>query len=311
MALPKRARRATPYARRTDVPNPTRGPAMKSAFVVCGPTASGKSELSDALAGRLTGEHGHHVPTLVVDSMQVYRELPKITNQARGRPAELVGVVSVAEEWSVARHKARAEEIVAPESRFVLDAGTGMYLNALLLEFPLAPRVPPETRRLAEASSAGAPNPRRAARAKELELAGADARGSVWEGDLRYETTIVYLRPEREDLDAAIARRSEKIAREGLEEARLLNDMSARGADMIPSVVDSVGVRELTEHLSGNLTLRQAEDRIAVRTRRLARRQMRWFDKLAKALEGRARITVLGDAPDRDTLHYMHDIIGA
>ena len=54
------------------------------ALVVCGPTASGKSEISDALAERQTELGGAHTPTIVVDSMQVYRELPVLTNQARG-----------------------------------------------------------------------------------------------------------------------------------------------------------------------------------------------------------------------------------
>ena len=285
---------------------------MKTALAVCGPTASGKSELSDALAEALSEVYGYRAPTLVVDSMQVYMELPKITNQARRRPSELVGVISVTEEWSVARHRACADEILgSPTARFVLDAGTGMYLNALLLDFPLAPRVSPQVRRLAEESAAGSPNPRRAARARELDLAGADARGSVWDGDLRYETAMVYLRPERPALDVAIARRSKKIARDGLREAEAIDAMLARGARISPSVMDSVGVRELTQYLFGKLTLRQAEDQICDRTRRLARRQMRWFDKLAITLEGRARITVVEDAPRWINSHGMHDIIGA
>src|SRR5215216_4909901 len=90
---------------------------LETALVVCGPTASGKSELSDALAGRLTDAHGPHVPTLAVDSMQVYKEIPVITNQARRRPAELVGIVSVTDEWTVARHKSLAEEIIASEAK--------------------------------------------------------------------------------------------------------------------------------------------------------------------------------------------------
>jgi tRNA dimethylallyltransferase len=283
---------------------------MKSALVVCGPTASGKSELSDALGERLSEARGDHVPTLVVDSMQVYRELPIITNQARGRQAELVSVVSVKEEWNVVAHRARAEEIVAPEPSFVLDAGTGMYLNALLLDFPLAPKVSPELRRHAEEASMHAPNPRRAARQRELELAGADGRGSVWEGNLRYETAIVYLRPERTDIDAAIAERSKKIACHGLQEAEKLVAMLARGEKVSPSVMDSVGVRELAQHLSGEISLDQAEDLIATRTRRFARRQIRWFDKLARTLEGHSTITVLEDRRKAASLHYMHDIIG-
>jgi tRNA dimethylallyltransferase len=253
---------------------------------------------------------GRHVPTLAVDSMQVYRELPVITNQARRRPAELVGVVSVTEDWTVARHKVHAEEIVARENTFVLDAGTGMYLNAILLDFPLAPRVSPTLRQQAQEAAADEPNPRRAARAKELELAGAEARGSIWQGSLRYVTSIVYLRPERPAIDAAIEGRTRRIALDGLGEARRLRDMATAGASISPQVMESVGVRELSGHLVGAYSLQQAQDLIATRTRRLARRQMRWFDKLARILEGRAKITVLHSSYKESDLHSMHDIIG-
>jgi tRNA dimethylallyltransferase len=274
--------------------------------VVCGPTASGKSELSDALAEVLTEAHGRHVRTLAVDSMQVYREIPAITNQARRRPAELVGIVSVTEEWTVALHKACAEEIIEGlDTPFVLDAGTGMYLNAILLDFPLAPRVNAGTRRLAQEITAGAPNPRHASRAKELELAGAPDRGSVWNGELCYETTLIYLRPNREALDAAIANRSQRIVREGLEEAAKLKGMAGINA----SVKDSIGVWELIEHLDGETTLEAAESRISTRTRQLARRQVRWFDKLARTLKGQAEIRVAESPADVDLLNYMHDKI--
>jgi tRNA dimethylallyltransferase len=288
------------------------------ALVVCGPTASGKSELSDAIAERQTELGGAHTPTVVVDSMQVYRELPVLTNQARGRSAELVGVVSVSEQWTVARHRGRAEMVVEsrPGRHFVLDAGTGMYLNAILLDIPLAPQVPPALRRRAErevswGETDGQSNRRRALRAKELELAGVRERRSIWHGDLRYETAILYLRPERSELDAAIAKRSRKIAREGLQEAELIRAMLAAGAPVNPSVSDSVGVKELIQHLSGDLSLREAEDRINARTRQLARRQMRWFDKLARTLEARARIRILPKPPEQCVIHSMHDIIGA
>jgi tRNA dimethylallyltransferase len=242
--------------------------------------------------------------------MQVYRELPIVTNQARRRPAELVGIVSVTEEWTVARHKAFAEEVIAKERTFVLDAGTGMYLNAILLDFPLAPKVSAELRRQAEEAAEGEPNPRRAARATELELAGAASRSSIWEGDLRYDTAIVYLRPQRHAIDAAIEDRSRRISKNGLEEAVRLREMAASGSRINPQVMDSVGVRELYGHLSGTLSLQQAQDLITTRTRRLARRQMRWFDKLARTLQGRASMTIVQSADDRLGLHNMHDILG-
>jgi tRNA dimethylallyltransferase len=249
------------------------------------------------------------VPTLVVDSMQVYREIPTITNQARRRPGELVGIVSVTEEWTVARHKACAEEIIGGlETPLVLDAGTGMYLNAILLDIPLAPKVEAEVRQLAERITFDAPNPRRASRAKELELAGADDRGSIWGGELRYDTAMIYLRPDRMMLDAAIAKRSERIVSGGLEEAAKIKELEEAGAATInPSVADSIGVRELVEHLRGEITLEEAQIRIAARTRKLARRQMRWFDKLARTLGGR----IFAEIVESPSLNSMHDRIWA
>ncbi len=279
--------------------------------MVCGPTASGKSELSDALAEGLTGALGVRVPALVVDSMQVYREIPAITNQARRRSAELVGIVSVAEEWTVARHKERAEEIIeGTEAPFVLDAGTGMYLNAIILGVPLAPKVEARTRRMAQGLTVGAPNPRRASRAKELELAGAPDRGSIWGGDLRYETAVIFLRPHRDTLDAAIDRRSEEIVRHGLEEAAVIRAMVRAGVRINASVEGSIGVRELLAHLEGGTSIQEAQAQISARTRRLARRQIRWFDKLATTLRRRARIQVVESPSHVTDLNYMHDRIG-
>jgi tRNA dimethylallyltransferase len=290
----------------------------KKAFVVCGPTASGKSELADKLADLLSEARGARVPTwiptLVVDSMQVYREIPTITNQARGRPAELVGVASVAQEWTVAEHRDRALALISARGTdaFVLDAGTGMYLNAILLEIPLAPRVPRGLRELAQASTADATNPRRAARAKELELAGAPGRGSVWEGKLRFDVAGVYLRPPTDVLDERIRARSERIVNEGLQDAERLRDLAEAGARINPSVLDSIGVRETLALLRGEIGANEASERISARTRRLARRQRRWFDKLARrTLRGRANLTVVERPDDYITPHTMHDIIGS
>ncbi|MCA1719487.1 MAG: hypothetical protein LC781_22580 [Actinobacteria bacterium] len=215
--------------------------------MVCGPTASGKSELSDALAERMTAEIGARVPTLVVDSMQVYREIPTITNQARRRPAELISIVSVVEE------------------------------------------VEDQTRRIAQRITASAPNPRRTSREKELELAEAPDRGSIWDAEIRYGAIMIYLRPDREKLDTAILRRSERIVRDGLEEAAKIRELTGVNA----SVIDSIGVRELVEHLEGKTTIQEARDQISTRTRRLARRQIRWFDKLARTLQRQTRVRVV------------------
>lgn len=197
----------------------------------------------------------------------------------------------------MARHRASVDGIAEGlDTPFVLDAGTGMYLNTILLDVPIAPKVSEESRRRAAAMSSGAGNPRRASREIELELAGADRRSSIWSGELRYEVGMIYLRPERSDLDPAIARRSHSIVREGVGEARMLLEKFPEG---IPnaSVRDSVGVRELVGYAEDRISFEEAEQSIKTRTRRLSKRQTRWFDKLARTLETRSNLTVLDEYP--------------
>lgn len=279
---------------------------------MCGPTASGKSGVVDRLAGGLAETGGVQAPAIVVDSMQVYRELPVVTNQFRERPAELTGVVSVAEEWTVARHRAAAEGVIrTTDGPFVLDAGTGMYLNAIVLDVDLAPKVSEEIRAKAERRAGSGDDPRREARRIELEMAGAGDRGSIWGGGLRYPTSLLYVRPPREELDRNIAERSRRIARDGAEEvAEALRRWRELGVEPNDSVKQSVGFREMVAYVGGEASLGWAEERIKTRTRRLARRQMRWFDKLCASLpEGTE--TVVAESPEGEkAISYMRGIIG-
>ncbi len=279
----------------------------KKALVICGPTACGKSDLSD-FAGELLSESlARHSPVIVVDSMQVYKELPTITNQYRKRPAELTGTVSVSEEWTMALHRRACDEITGNiQSPFVLDAGTGMYLNAILLDIPIAPRVSEGLRKKAEALSSGDSNPRRSSRELELKLSGAERRGSIWDGSLRYDVEIIYLRPTREVLDPSIASRSSRIVRDGVQEAAALAESFPSGIPNL-SVRESIGVKELILHNKGLISLKEAEQRILARTRRLARRQIRWFDKLSKTLLDRANVRVLEDLSDTES--YAKDCV--
>jgi tRNA dimethylallyltransferase len=261
--------------------------------VICGPTTSGKSDLADTFSEIISDTLGEWVTTILVDSVQVYREIPLISNQARARPAELAGVASVAEKWTVACHKEMAQRIISSLPRevpFVLDSGTGMYLNAILLSFSLSPKAPTEVRAEAWKLAADAENPRREARKFELALMGAPERGSIWDAPLHYDTTLLYLRPERWELDRNISARSARIVRQGAEEAERLLES---GILPNPSAREAIGVKEMLLHASGDLSAKGAEETIASRTRRLARRQIRWFDKLARSLPQETPVCVL------------------
>src|SRR5687767_15607980 len=77
-------------------------------LAIFGPTASGKTEIAEAIAARIPAE------LVSADSMQVYRGLPILTNQA---PARLVGIWPLDHDGSVAEYQrlahAAVDEILA------------------------------------------------------------------------------------------------------------------------------------------------------------------------------------------------------
>lgn len=112
-----------------------------SLFVICGATATGKSDVAVALAHHLNGE------IINADSMQLYRGMDigtaKLTMEEReGIAHHLLDVLGVTEDASVAWYQQAARDLIAEiESRgknAVLVGGTGLYIKAVLddLNFP-------------------------------------------------------------------------------------------------------------------------------------------------------------------------------
>lgn len=104
-------------------------------MVVCGPTATGKSDYAVDLALKYNGE------VVSADSRQVYRGMNlgsgKITQkEMRGVPHHLLDVVDCNNIYSVAQYKNDAEnaiiDIVARKKTPIICGGTGYYIDALL-----------------------------------------------------------------------------------------------------------------------------------------------------------------------------------
>ena len=235
--------------------------------MVCGPTASGKGEVSDALADALTREHGAIVTTLVVDSMQVYREIPTITNQARRRPAELLGIVSVTEEWTVARHRACGGDHSAEHHRSSWTRGPDVPERDIA-RHSLAPKVEPGTR-LAQSLSSGATN--RAARRGPRSSSSPAPRHGVRSGT---ENPLRYLRhlPATGQRDTTPrspgARRICAVVSKGA----TLAEMQSAGARINASSPTLSGARAHGLRLRA-YHRRAARSLINTRTRQLARRR--------------------------------------
>jgi tRNA dimethylallyltransferase len=114
-------------------------------IVICGPTATGKSDLAVELALKFDGE------VVSADSRQVYRGLDigsgKITtDEMRGVPHHLLDVADPSEAFSVALYKKQADaaitDIVARGKVPILCGGTGLYVSAVV-DNRVFPQVPP------------------------------------------------------------------------------------------------------------------------------------------------------------------------
>ena len=277
-----------------------------------GATALGKTEMALCLAERLGAE------VVVADSMQVYAGLALVTNQPdaaqRARvPQHLVGFVAPQQECTAAEYARRAHEVMdglrARGRRVVLEGGSGLYLRAALgdLEFPggegdpalraaLEARWARDPREVVAELEARAPitcarldtrNPRRVIRALEAvsglgrPLAVAE-RDRLWRPAERYPHRLVALVPDedREALRAAIDRRVDAMLAAGA-----LDEVAAARAagPLSRTVLQAIGVAELSAVLDGAMSLEDAARRMKSRTRALVRRQLTWMRKLPDA----------------------------
>ena len=118
-------------------------------FVICGPTASGKSTLALALAEHIGGA------VINADSMQVYRGLEILTAQpgvsARIRaPHLLYGILEPDDPCSAGRWRDMAldaiREVVSAGRVPILCGGTGLYLKALMEGIAPVPDIPADLR---------------------------------------------------------------------------------------------------------------------------------------------------------------------
>ena len=115
---------------------------MDRIICIAGPTASGKTALSIALAKELDGE------IISCDSMQVYKKMDigtaKPTAEERaGIPHYMLDVAEPWEDFSVSRYCKMAtpilDDILARGKTAIVVGGTGLYMDALIRGNDFAP----------------------------------------------------------------------------------------------------------------------------------------------------------------------------
>jgi tRNA dimethylallyltransferase len=276
------------------------------AILLCGPTASGKSDWALALAERWP------VEIISVDSTQVYRGFDigsaKPDKALRERiPHHLLDLRDPQETYSAGEFVADAlATIAAVRSRGalpVLVGGTMLYFNALVRGLARLPQADPKIRAAIDARAAtlGWPalhaelqgidpeaaarihpnDPQRIQRALEVfELSGRTI--SAWQRDTRPEHGLRWSRwalvpVDRAALHARIAARYAQMLDAGLlaEVQRLL---ALPGLEARSPSMRAVGYRQLADHLAGRCSLDVAVEQAVAATRQLAKRQLTWIN---------------------------------
>jgi tRNA dimethylallyltransferase len=272
--------------------------------VVLGPTASGKTALSLALAERLQGE------IVNCDSVAMYRGFDvgtaKPTDAERARaPHHLIDCVEPSSYMTAGEYARQArqviEEIKVRGNLPIVVGGTGLYLRALLEGLFPGPQRSEELRgRLRErASSRGsgylhriltrldhaaaekihASDVPKLVRAIEVCLASRHKMTELWQQQGRdalrgFRILRIGLDPDRQALYARINQRAREMFDVGLveETQRLLDEYGDRAG-----ALGSLGYKQAMQLLRGELTREQAIQAAQQAHRNYAKRQMTWF----------------------------------
>ena len=273
-------------------------------IVICGATATGKSDLAVELAKELKG----HIVN--ADSMQLYKGMDigtaKLSIQERqGIKHHLIDVLSVNEEASVAQYQSDARSIIdqllEQSIPAIVVGGTGLYIKSILddLNFPdTDPEVREKIAKQAEelgadvmharlekldpAAAAAIPkeNVRRVVRALEvIELTGRPYTANLPRvGSTKYPQARQFgLVMERETLQERIDLRVERMWEQGL--VREVRDLMAEGLLEGRTAQAALGYAQVIKFAQGLMTEEEAKEETKRATRQYARRQETWFSR--------------------------------
>jgi tRNA dimethylallyltransferase len=275
-----------------------------SLTVICGATATGKSELAVALAKELNAE------VVNADSMQVYKGMDigtaKLTMVQRDAVLHhVIDILDITEEANVSWYQQIArdkiDELITAGKSVVVVGGTGLYIKAILddLNFP---DTDPQVRdkiteqadqlgneimheKLAKLDPAAAlaipkENIRRVIRALEvIELTGKPFTANLpRQESSKYPNAKQFgLVLDRSNLDEKIDQRVEDMWAKGF--AREVSLLMTQGLEQATTAKKALGYSQIMSYLNGECDEEFAKQETKRVTRAYARRQETWFSR--------------------------------
>ena len=273
--------------------------------VICGPTASGKTSWSLALAKKFKAE------IISADSRQIYKEMSIGTAKETGVwqkaayvvneiPHYLIDIIKPDQIYSTAEFCVQAKEliqtIIKKDKIPFIVGGTGLYIDTLVNNFSI-PEVKPNLtlrKSLEEKSLAGLQellkkldsetyqtidlkNKRRISRALEVVITtGESFKNKQQKGEKLYETLFIGIDLPRQILYDRINERIELQIKNGLlkEVEKLVQKYSWDSPAM-----SGIGYRQFKDYFAGIISLDQAKEALKQATRQYAKRQLTWFKR--------------------------------
>ena len=275
----------------------------KKLILIAGPTASGKSKIAIILAKRINGI------IINADSMQVYKEFKILSSRPKNSDLKkvkhaLYGFVSVKKYFSTGQWlKEIKKEVTKCDKKNkvpILVGGTGLYFNAVTKGISKIPDIMPEKRisirklhkkigqeKFYKKLLAIDPTIRnkfshtdtqRTLRAYEVKKITKKSLYE-WARDtksdfLDYDIKKIFLDVPREEILKNISKRTKKMFNDKcIDEVKnfiKLNVEKSLSANKL------IGVKEISEYLSGLSTLKETKELINVKTRQYAKRQNTW-----------------------------------
>jgi tRNA dimethylallyltransferase len=273
-------------------------------IIICGPTATGKSDLALEVAEKYNGE------IINADSMQLYKGMDIGTaklslEERRGIPHHLLDILSVSQDASVATYQEIArsaiDEIRSRKKMAIVVGGTGLYIKSIIdeMNFPetdreLRAKLESEAELLGnaelysrlrlldpEAAAAIEPaNTRRIIRALEV----IEVTGKPYSANLPSDTSLRFpdalhigLAMERISLAPRIEARVHRMIDQGLvgEVERLMGEGLLEGT----TAQRAIGYAQVISLINGQISKDQAVEETIVATRQYVRRQETWFKR--------------------------------
>lgn len=279
---------------------------MQKVIVICGPTASGKTNLSIELAKKIGGE------IVSCDSMQIYKDMTIGTakptlEEMQGIEHYMIDCVYPDVRYSVADYKKDAtrsiQEIIEKGKVPIVVGGTGLYLESLiygieyneikvdldyreklekLLETEGLDKIYNMAKEIDEKAmeKISRNDKKRIFRVLEIYHSTGKTKTQLEiesrKNGPEYNYILFGITMDREKLYDRINKRVDLMIDNGLIEE--VQNLIVK-YNYFPTAMQGLGYKEVIQYINGDLTKDEMIDKIKQETRRYAKRQLTWFRK--------------------------------